>query len=395
MNWWKKKMAGRQTPLEPNPSTALPPAFRESGSPVSKVEEKAENLLKKAISLWRNGHGAKAIHCLRPLAKEAHSSTGRQACLLLSEIFLDSGEEDLARDFAEIVLTEQIESPGAWAVLQKTRRAPMLTVEEEALPGDRFTLLRLLGQGGGGHVYLANDRLHGAPVALKRLHFSEDGKSLKTRLRGSLLVSSIPSHPCLLPILDVDPALGITTHPYIQGSDLRSLLGSPLSLARWRKNMLALVRGLSHLHHHGILHLDIKPSNVLLSNSGDIFLTDYSLACDAPPWPALGTPDYAAPEMLLGLTPSPASDIYSLGIIAYELAAGRRPFPAGTPVRPSAFPPMKDDFERFPAEYCSLTHESLKLDPAARPTCADWLRILQKRVSRGQLPSGEAQEQSS
>src|SRR5690606_10914113 len=106
-------------------------------------------------------------------------------------------------------------------------------------------------------------------------------------------------------------------------------------LVRLRSVLAAIVRGLAHLHAHGKLHCDVKPSNVLVDGTGRVVLVDFGLVTDsdrrAPTRATAGTPRYMSPEMIAGEPMGPPSDLYSVGVIAYELLTGRPPFVGPVP----------------------------------------------------------------
>jgi predicted Ser/Thr protein kinase len=213
-------------------------------------------------------------------------------------------------------------------------------------PSDRYCILRKIGQGNMGAVYLARDTVLGRPVALKVPHFRpEDGPEVRERfLREARLLAAL-RHPNLCPVFDAGVVDGVPflAMAYLEGSSLAQRLRAgpswPQRAAAALVHRLALA--LAEAHDRGIIHRDLKPANIILTNRDEPVVIDFGLARSARPDEArltgtgaiLGTPAYMAPEQAAGEVAAlgPACDIYSLGVILYELLAGRLPF-EGSPL---------------------------------------------------------------
>jgi serine/threonine protein kinase len=204
----------------------------------------------------------------------------------------------------------------------------------------RFRIVKKLGEGGMGAVYLAEDPQLGRQIALKVPHFSdEDGPGVVERFRREARMAAEISHPNLCTVYDVGEIGGThyLTMPFIEGATLSRLLHQegPWPEARAAGLCAVLARALEVLHRKGIVHRDLKPSNVLVRPTGEPVLMDFGLARSftAPSQrltasgARLGTPAYMSPEQVAGKTKEigPASDIYSLGVMLYELVAGELP----------------------------------------------------------------------
>ncbi|HEY7311735.1 MAG TPA: serine/threonine-protein kinase [Gemmataceae bacterium] len=228
----------------------------------------------------------------------------------------------------------------------------------------RYRIVRELGRGGMGTVYLAHDTQLDRLVALKVPHFIEDAPIALERFYREARVAATLDHPNLCPIHDVGQHEGIhyLTMPYIEGKPLsESLRASPHTPQR---QIAALVRqlalALEEAHCRGIIHRDLKPSNIMMNRRGEPVVMDFGLARQPTARDArltqsgtiLGTPAYMPPEQVDGATTllGPRCDIYSLGVILYELLTGRLPFQGGTtqvlcqilrdePRRPSVYRP--------------------------------------------------------
>lgn len=208
--------------------------------------------------------------------------------------------------------------------------------------GNRYEIRRLLGRGGMGVVYLAFDRQLARDVALKIpliLPEDEDDSELFRRFTREARAAARLDHPNICPIYDVGQVDGIhyLTMAYIEGQPLTSLLaGGPLPGRRAAEVVLTLARALEEAHRAGIVHRDLKPSNILVSSRRGLVIMDFGLARGlrgdesqiTQSGQMLGTPGYMAPEQVRGdvAAMGPGCDIFSLGVILYELLAGRRPF---------------------------------------------------------------------
>src|SRR5262245_30253510 len=207
------------------------------------------------------------------------------------------------------------------------------------LPGQmlsaRYRIVGLLGRGGMGEVYRADDLELGQSVALKFLpeKVARDPEALE-RFRREVRTARQISHPGVCRVYDIAEVDGhvFLSMEYIDGEDLSHVLmrlGRPsrdkaVEIAR------ALCLGLAAAHENGVLHRDLKPANVMIDGRGRVRLTDFGLAGLADELAATperaGTPAYMAPEQLESGKVSVRSDIYSLGLILYELFTGKRPF---------------------------------------------------------------------
>ena len=198
---------------------------------------------------------------------------------------------------------------------------------------ERYRIVGLLGKGGMGEVYRADDLKLRQPVALKFLPraLSRDHRKLE-RFHHEVRVARQVSHPNVCRVYDIGEAQGqpFISMEYIDGEDLAKVLrrmGKPshekaLQIAR------QLCAGLAAAHDKGVLHRDLKPHNVMIDGGGKVRITDFGLAGFAEEITgreiAAGTPAYMAPEQLAGREVSVKSDIYSLGLVLYELFAGKR-----------------------------------------------------------------------
>jgi len=197
----------------------------------------------------------------------------------------------------------------------------------------------LLGRGGMGEVYRADDLVLGQPVALKFLPEAAGGnEELLKRFRNEVRTARRVSHSNVCRVYDVGEVEGHTflSMEYVDGEDLASLLRRIGRLPPDKAVEIArqLCAGLAAAHKEGVLHRDLKPANVMLDGRGHAVITDFGLAglVDQIQGPDVrsGTPAYMSPEQLAGKEVSAKSDIYSLGLVLYEILTGKRAFEAET-----------------------------------------------------------------
>src|SRR5271157_1486300 len=230
---------------------------------------------------------------------------------------------------------------GGPGVLRSSAPSSGLSSEGRFLPGtllaSRYRIVAVLGKGGMGEVYRADDLTLGQPVALKFLPeaAAKDQATLE-RFRNEVRTARRVSHPNVCRVYDVGEVEGQTylSMEYVDGEDLASLLrrigrlpgDKALEIAR------QLCAGLAAAHREGVLHRDLKPANVMLDGRGRAVMTDFGLASFADQITGhdvrSGTPAYMAPEQLAGREVTTYSDIYSLGLVLYEIFTGKRAYDA-------------------------------------------------------------------
>jgi serine/threonine-protein kinase len=250
-----------------------------------------------------------------------------------------------AAQFADVFVRSHVTLPPTGPY----RPTPADTLTLPRRFGD-YDLLEELGRGGMGVVYKARQRSLDRIVALKmtlRGDLATSGDL--ARFQAEAKAAGQLDHPNIVPVFETGECEGRAyfTMRFVEGQTLGSLLADgPLRPRDAARHLIAVARAVHSAHQRGILHLDLKPSNVLLDGAGEPHVTDFGLAkrvTASGNGPAaaltqsgavLGTPGYMAPEQVSGSrgVVGPASDIYSLGVILYELITGRPPFQAPTPV---------------------------------------------------------------
>jgi len=251
--------------------------------------------------------------------------------------------------------------------------------------GTRYRVVGLLGRGGMGEVYRADDLELNQSVALKFLpeKVARNPSDL-ARLRQEVRIARQIAHPNVCRTYDISEAGGqvFVVMEYVDGEDLASVLrrlGRPtpdkaLEIAR------QLCLGLGAAHENGVLHRDLKPANIMIDGRGRVRITDFGLAGTAEELAAdpgtSGTPAYMAPERLRGASATAQSDIFELGLVLYELFTGKRAT-AATP-RPDSSRPDSDSAPRTPSSLVAgvdpvverVILRCLERDPSRRPQSA-------------------------
>lgn len=267
------------------------------------------------------------------------------------------------------------------------------------LYASRYRIIELLGRGGMGEVYRAHDTVLDVAIALKRVgrHQSVDQAQVMREVRLARQIT----HRSVCRVFDV----GVTgdepyiTMEYVDGEDMGSLLRriGRLPSAKVIEVARQACAGLAAAHAHGILHRDLKPANIMIDRRGDVRITDFGIAVAQGTdmeRSLAGTPAYMAPEQLTGQPASPQTDLYSLGLVLYELLTGRAAFTrrdvhgAEAPPSPSSLVSGVDPaLER-------VILQSIDARPDARPASAIAFLatltggdVLQAVLDAGQTPS--------
>jgi serine/threonine protein kinase len=206
---------------------------------------------------------------------------------------------------------------------------------------ERYRIVALLGRGGMGEVYRAEDIKLGNVVALKFLPASlQNDPAALAALHAEVRNARQVSHPNVCRVYDIGEVDGqhFLTMEYIDGEDLASLLRriGRLPADKALETAHQICAGLAAAHDSGFLHRDLKPANIMLDGRGRVRVTDFGLALSRDDAPGrnevAGTLAYMAPEQIEKGEASVRSDVYSMGVVFYELFTGRLPFPATTPM---------------------------------------------------------------
>lgn len=303
-------------------------------------------------------------------------------------------------------MVQRPESPSSSGSLKHGRFLP------GTILGSRFRIVAMLGRGGMGEVFRADDLKLGQPVALKFLPraVARDEKRL-ARLYSEVRVARQIAHPNVCRVYDIGEVDGehFISMEYIEGEDLSTLLRRIGRLPEAKAVQMArqIAAGVAAAHERGILHRDLKPANIMLDERGLVRITDFGLAAIASEVGdtnvAEGTPAYMAPEQLAGEQVSPRSDLYSVGLVLYEIFTGKRAFDAqntadllhqrhisSTPSAPSSIAPdLNPAIER-------VILRCIETDPQNRPTSAAMIAAalpgadpFAAAIAAGETPSPE------
>jgi serine/threonine-protein kinase len=276
---------------------------------------------------------------------------------------------------------------------------------------NRYRIIGMVGRGGMGEVYQAEDLKLGQTVALKFLPDElEKDKAALERFHAEVRTARQVSHPNVCRVFDIGEIENrhFLSMEYIQGDDLSSLLRRIGRLPSDKAIEIArqLCFGLAAIHEAGILHRDLKPANVIIDNRGKARITDFGIAGIEAELKGgeirVGTPAYMSPEQITGREVSVKSDIYSLGLLLYEIFTGKQAFEADslpnlikkhqseTPTNPSAFVQNIDPLVE------QVIFKCLEKNPQERPESALQLAMalpggnpLEAAIAAGETPSPE------
>lgn len=263
----------------------------------------------------------------------------------------------------------------------------MQQLDADVLLGDRYRLVRMIGSGGMGTVWEAEDETLGRPVAVKVLSESlAAGEHAVRRFEREAQAAARLSGPYIAAVYDFGRSEG---RPYIvmelvRGETLADRLAreGPLPPREASRIATQVAEALEEAHRAGIVHRDVKPGNVMLTLSGQVKVMDFGIAAAA--WAervttsdlVLGTPSYLPPEQARSEKTTPASDVYALGAVLYEMVAGRPPFVAESPVAVVLAhvrddpPPLDRVADGVPPNIAAAAMAALAKDPAERPPSA-------------------------
>jgi serine/threonine protein kinase len=258
-------------------------------------------------------------------------------------------------------------------------------IESDVLLGRRYRLLERIASGGMGTVWEAEDTILHRRVALKLLSesLSSDEHFVERFLREARAAAGL-SHPNVAGVFDygVDDNVHYIVLELLEGETLAARLArGPLP---WEEAVLIAERvadALQAAHKAGVVHRDVKPGNIMVTEGG-VKVMDFGIAAAAWAVPitvsgtTLGTATYISPEQAAGHRATPASDVYSVGVVLYEMLAGRPPFTGSSPVAVAAAhvhdepPPLGTLVTGAPDHVVQAVHQALAKDPAARPPSA-------------------------
>jgi serine/threonine-protein kinase len=283
-------------------------------------------------------------------------------------------------------------------------------VNDASLIAGRYELGARLGYGGMSTVQVAVDRRLERQVAVKLLaeHLADDSQFI-SRFRREALAAARLVHPNIVQVFDfgLDEPSGryYIVMEYIRGRSGAEILREEkrLGVADTLELVDGACRGLAHAHRMGVVHRDVKPGNILRSDDGAVKLADFGIAKAmvgqtsqiTQAGSVLGTAAYLAPEQATGGDVGPPADLYGLGVVTYQLLAGRLPYDAASLTELALLqqrqqPPRLDQLTaEVPATLAAAVERALALDPRARYGTAEEMRTALHDGARGKGPAGD------
>lgn len=264
----------------------------------------------------------------------------------------------------------------------------------------KYKIVEILGKGAMGIVYKARDPDIGRDVAIKAVRFDmvsegTEKEDIVERFMREARSAGKLSHPNIITIYDIvrEGDLTYIVMQYVEGESLQKSIASnkKFSTTEIVELMVPLCDALDYAHQHGIVHRDIKPANILIDKTGKPFVVDFGVAhietsTMTQTGTTLGTPSYMSPEQVMGKKVDNRSDIFSLGVILYELLTGQRPFGGGNIstiiykiVNEEPLSIIEID-KSLPADFENVIHKALAKDPKSRySSCKHLVRDLHKQ----------------
>ncbi len=251
------------------------------------------------------------------------------------------------------------------------------------LLGGRYEILQLLGEGGMGAVYKAQDKDLDRLVAVKVIRPELAGRpEILQRFKQELILARQVTHKNVIRIFDLGQADGIKfiTMEYVEGQDLKHILRDKgrLSPEEVAPIMQQVCRALEAAHSEGVIHRDLKPQNIMVDERGKILVMDFGIARSmevagmTQTGALMGTPEYMSPEQARGEKVDPRSDLFTVGVIFWELLAGKSPYQSDTPLGSllkrlqERAKPLVEVAPEIPQPLSDVVNKCLETDPALR-----------------------------
>lgn len=278
------------------------------------------------------------------------------------------------------------EMPGLWSPPE------VLDFDLLAASGGRLEHRNEIGTGGISRILLAYDRELEREVAVKILVAGNDDETARDRFLREVKITAMLEHPGIVPVYDLGHAPGgrhFFTMPVFRGTTLREqlsrgrehrMMNRGVLVTHWLHTLVRVCEAVGYAHDQGILHLDLKPNNIMLGEHGETMVLDWGAAkrlgelpTEPPPdgekARLAGTPGFMSPEQLNGRLHelTPAADVFSLGVILYEILTGQKPVRGyASSLLPVADAARDNQVDRVPPELAAICEKSLARDPAKR-----------------------------
>jgi len=296
--------------------------------------------------------------------------------------------------------TQLIHPDDAQASFTKTLETPIQALTRGTLFADRYEIIEELGKGGMGSVYRVDDTKIREEVALKLIkpEIASDRKTI-ARFRNELKFARKIAHRNVCKMFDLgeEQSTHFITMEYVPGEDLKSMIRmtGQLGIGTAIKIAKQICEGLTEAHGLGVIHRDLKPSNIMIDKLGNVRIMDFGIARSISAkgitgaGVMIGTPEHMSPEHVEGKEIDQRSDIYSLGIILYEMTTGHVPFEGDTPFsigvkHKSEEPqPPKEINENIPNDLNLVILKCLEKDGKSRFQSAGELRAELENIEKG------------
>ena len=283
--------------------------------------------------------------------------------------------------------------------------------EENVVLNGRYELLQRIGSGGMSVVYKAKDRALGRIVAIKMMHesFTSDEGFLK-RFQQEAHAAANLAHPNIVTVHDIgqDGFKHFIVMEFVEGQTLKQIIrsydGQPMPINRALDLIIQVCNGIGYAHRANLVHCDVKPQNVIVTVDERVKVADFGIAraisttTQQQVSQIWGTPQYFSPEQAAGDAPSPASDVYAIGIMLFEMLTGQLPFAAESHTAMALKhlhtpPPLVTEFNPgIPSQLAQIINKLLAKEPAGRYRTAGQLgRILTTYRQRSQEETGPIQ----
>lgn len=280
----------------------------------------------------------------------------------------------------------------------------------------RYEVIRELGKGAMGIVYLAKDPLIGRLVALKTIRVAsgiddEESREFQQRFVREAQAAGILSHPAIVTVHDIgqdaETGTSFIAMEYVEGKNLKEVLNQSrrLTHAEVAEIVAQVAEALDYAHSKGIIHRDVKPANIILCDNGRAKIMDFGIAKIASgavnlttTGQFLGTPNYMAPEQIKGTNIDGRTDLFSLGVVLYEGLGRRKPFGGDSLTSISykivheQFVPLRDIDSEIPDAYDLIVARCLQKKPEARYQRGHELAEDLQKAARGELRAGPVEE---